>query len=63
MAFRKDQPVTVNAPGHAKHGRTGTVRWPRSDGDYEVEFPGSGFLDTLFGPAIFRADQLTPATH
>lgn len=63
MPFVKGQSVTVNDPGHAKHGRTGSVRWVRSDGDFELEFPGSGFGDILFGPAIFRGDQLTPAIH
>lgn len=60
--FKKGDRVTVNAPGLAQHGRTGTVCYVRSDGDYEVEFPGSGFFDALLGPAIFRGDQLTPAT-
>lgn len=60
-AFKKGDRVTVNAPGLARHGSAGTVCWPRTDGDYEVEFPGSGFFDALLGPAIFRADQLKPA--
>ena len=60
--FKKDDRVTVNAPGLAKHGRIGTIHWVRTDGDYEVKFPGSGFLDALLGAPIFSADQLKPAT-
>lgn len=61
--FAKGDQVKVNAPGLARHGSTGTVCYVRSDGDYEVEFPGSGFFDDLLGPAILRGDQLTPATR